>query len=350
MFCILCFHCVYRSIPDEAPLTLHYYLLRSFMILGKFGVNLYILISGYFMVKSRFRWKKVILLLGELYFYNIFVGVAAYFLSAESFSVSGMIRYTLKGISHPWFLTVYLMVYILSPYINKMILSLTQTELKRLIVVMLLIWSLFPTVVSLFSGGNSETLLYYSDFIIFVIMYIIGAYFRLYPSGVFKSKRSSAAIAVVSYSIIFAFMFVYDKFSYLLEPKVSMYFIKQNSVFIVLLSAGVFCIFKDMSIKSSKVINVIASTTLGIYLLHDNKICQTFLWNDLLHTKTHISGRLPVLYVIGVCACIFLCGIIIDLIRQFIEKYSLTKLLNSKTYLRFESRIRSAYYSFLKKI
>ena len=349
MFFILCFHCVFRSIPDSVPLTFSGYLLRSFFILGKFGVNLYILISGYFMVKSHFRWKKVILLLGELCFYNLFVCVGSYLLKADSFSIPGLVRYTLKGFSFPWFLTVYLMVYILSPYLKRLILKLTQTELKRMIVTVLLIWSLFPTAVSLFNGGKSETLLYYSDFIIFVIIYIIGAYLRLYPSGVFKTKKSSAAIAIFSYACVFAFMFVYDKFSYLLNPKVPMYFVKQNSVFIILLSVGVFCIFKDMTIKSSKIINTIASTTLGVYLLHDNGICQTFLWEDLLHMETRLSGRLPVLCVIGICACIFLCGIAIDLVRQFIEKHTLAKILNSKTYLRIESKIRSAYYSLLNK-
>ena len=350
MFSILCFHCVFHSKAVIEPFGLNHYLVQSFLILGKFGVNLYVLISGYFMIKSRFRWEKVILLICEMYFYNIFIGIISYLWTSSPFSFAGMIKHTLHGISHPWFLTVYIMVYILSPFINKMILNLTQIQLKRLIIITTFIWSVIPTAVSLFNGGNSENLLYFNDFIIFIVIYIIGAYLRLYPSGVFNSKKSSALIAVLSYAFIFGFMFVYDRFSDILKPETAMYFIKQNSVFIVLLSIGVFCLFKDMNIKNSAVINTVASSVLGIYLLHDNKISKTFIWNDLLDMKTRLSGDFAVLYILGFCIAIFIVGFVIDIFRQFIEKYTLAKLLESSAYKKSKSYIADKYIKVISKL
>lgn len=350
MFSILCFHCVYYGRAVTEPFELNHYLVQSFLIFGKFGVNLYILISGYFMIKSRFRWEKVILLICEMYFYNLFIGIFSYFWTSSSFSFTGMIKHTLHGFSHPWFLKVYIMVYILSPFLNKMILNLTQIQLKRLIIITTLIWSVIPTALSLFKGGNSENLLYANDFIIFIVVYIIGAYLRIYPSGIFNSKKSSAVIAFLSYAFIFGFMFVYDRFGDILKPETSMYFIKQNSVFIILLSIGVFCLFRDMKIKNSTVVNTVASSTLGIYLLHDNKISQTFIWKNLLDMKTRLSSNCAVLYILGFCLAIFIAGFVIDIIRQFIEKYTVGKLLESGVFKKSKAYFADKYIKVISKL
>ncbi len=350
MFSIICFHCVYYSRAVTEPFTLNHYLVQSFLILGKFGVNLYILISGYFMIKSRFRWEKVILLICELYFYNIFIGIFSYLWTSSSFSFAGMINHILHGISHSWFLKVYLMVYILSPFLNRLILNLTQIQLKRLIIITTIFWSVIPTAVSLFKGGESEDILYNNDFIIFIVVYIIGAYLRLYPSGIFNSKKSSAVIAALSFAFIFGFMFVYDRFSNILKPETAMYFIKQDSVFIILMSIGVFCLFKDMKIKNSTVINTVASSLLGIYLLHDNKIGQTFIWKDLLDMKTRLSGNYAVIYILSICSAIFIIGFVIDIIRQFVEKYTVGKILESSVYKKSKSYIADKYTKIISKI
>ena len=40
---------------------------------GKIGVNVFVIISGYFLVNSKFRIKKLLQLIGQVYFYAIFI-------------------------------------------------------------------------------------------------------------------------------------------------------------------------------------------------------------------------------------------------------------------------------------
>ena len=50
------------------------------------------------------------------------------------------------------------------------------------------------------------------------------------------------------------------------------YFWGPNSVMQIALSISIFMIFKNINVKSNVIINKIASTTLGVYLLHEGPI------------------------------------------------------------------------------
>ena len=62
------------------------------------------------------------------------------------------------------------------------------------------------------------------------------------------------------------------------------------------------------------------------------------------------AGKAPVLYVFGTCLAVFVCGAVIDLIRQLLEKHTLTVLFGSKFYLNIKNKIKCVYDKFLEKI
>ena len=74
-----------------------------------------------------------------------------------------------------------------------------------------------------------------------------------------------------------------------------------------------------------------ASTTLGIYLIHDG-ILQNYIWKNIFKTSEYLNKSNPVLHILITTITIFIIGAIIDLIRQFIEKHTLKKFLNSNSY------------------
>ena len=68
---IIIFHCAFKSgFSFEAGFGLNKLMVKSFWMLGELGVNLFILISGYYMVNGRFKWKKLVKLLLEVQFYT----------------------------------------------------------------------------------------------------------------------------------------------------------------------------------------------------------------------------------------------------------------------------------------
>ena len=93
------------------------------------------------------------------------------------------------------------------------------------------------------------------------------------------------------------------------------YFWHPNTILMVILSVSFFSLFTKINLKSNKIINKLASTTLAIYILHN-----------------HIATNHFLIHIIYTSLIIFIVGAIIDLIRQLIEKYTVKKLLDSKMF------------------
>lgn len=64
---------VHGNYPISENMGVNDYAIRFFTIGGKLGVNIFVLISGYFMVKSTFRFKKLIRLFAQLLFYSLLI-------------------------------------------------------------------------------------------------------------------------------------------------------------------------------------------------------------------------------------------------------------------------------------
>ena len=89
----------------------------------------------------------------------------------------------------------------------------------------------------------------------------------------------------------------------------------------MLLGIGLFIIFLKAKITYRPRINAVASTTFGIYLLHDNKLFLHYMWDNVLATYQYYDSILLPLYAILVVALIFVIGMIVDYVRlAFIEK------------------------------
>ena len=107
---------------------------------GKLGVNCFILISGYFSIKSKFTIKKLLKLEGQVLFYSI--SFLMLFLTVltpkESIGIKLILKNLLPVIYNCyWFATTYIILMILSPYINILILNMKKTIHAKLIYILM---------------------------------------------------------------------------------------------------------------------------------------------------------------------------------------------------------------------
>lgn len=322
MVLIIAYHYVYHSKYIYGLINDHDFFIRSFWLFGQVGVNLFMLISGYFLVRSKFSWKKVIKLILEVTFYYI-LGIIIYnslfpqfkisFNSIRKFFINGFP--IINGVY--WFAPAYIIIYIFSPYINKMINALSQKEYKNLLITSLVLWSILPTIFGFFYGTTSR-LLFYSSLVGVFIMYLIGGYIRIYDLK-FMNKKSIA----FSFYLIF---FLIELLAILIMWKLNfrnvypLYFFDGNSILQVLISVSIFMFFKNINMKNNATINYIASTTFGIYLFHDG--IQINVWRYLFEPSRKLS--LPLKYAIPqilfFILIIFELGMCVDFIRQLLEK------------------------------
>ncbi len=341
---IISFHFVYKSGYVLSDLNYNAIVVKSFYFLGELGVNLFILITGYFMIKSKISTKKIIKLVLEVNFYYIGSLLLMYAFQHKSFetlmSVGNIFLMFFSVIfSRYWFATAYILLYIISPYLNILVNNLKQEDYKKMLLLFLTLWCVVPTIFGIFS--DSEKILFYNRFIWLVIVYLIGAYIRLYQIKIFDKMNKSLIISVVTFisMILSIFAFYKMKGIFIKLNKIEVaYFWTPNSILMALLSVAVFEIFLKIKVKYSKIINVVASTTLGIYLLHDGNL-QPFITNTIFKANEKLNGSFPITSIFEATFIIFIVGVIVDLLRQLIEKMTVDKFLESKCYSKIQTLI-----------
>ena len=81
---------------------------------------------------------------------------------------------------------------------------------------------------------------------------------------------------------------------------------------------------QDMDIHS-KAINLVATTTLGIYMIHDNNILRNIIWNDIFKIPSNYASDWYWLLSLSAIISVFVIGMAIDYLRQLLLEQHLLK-------------------------
>lgn len=327
MLMIISFHYVYKSGYEFEVLNFNSFIVKIFWLFGELGVNLFILITGYFMINKNVSAKKLIIIILEVIFYNSLSVICSHYLIQTPITMKNILFPVIYG--NYWFISAYIIVYLLSPYINKCILNSSKKEHQKLLTIMIVIWSIIPTFFGI-RDNSTETLLFYTRLIWLIIMYVIGAYIKIYDLKIINSKKKSVITTTIIFGIIIASILIiykYREFFSTIGTTEYAYLWTPNNIFMLLLSVSIFQFFAKLKIRSIRIINTLASTTLGIYMFHDGFL-STFLWQYLFKTKEKLESAYSILYIMGTAFLIFVFGAILDLMRKIIEKYTVNKLLD----------------------
>lgn len=316
---------LYIGLNFDHTITINRLIIQFFTIGGKVGVTCFLLISGYFMVNNNFKVKKLLKLILQLLTYCIFGVLIVNIFYNLNYNILAFLQLTFSSFFYGyWFIIAYLIVYILSPFINKAINCFSKKDLRKLILILIILQCIIPT----FLFINFE----FSNIVWFTALYIIGAYFRKFPEDLISIKNS-IIIFLSSYSISFLIILLFDILDNGINP---CYFTNLNTPFTLITSIAFFCLFGNIKVFYNRIINIIASTTLGIYFFHEDKFFRKFLWGWLsnflnITEDTHSLFFKAIISILFV----FICGVIIELIRQnTIERITnkiLDKLCTSKT-------------------
>ena len=317
---IISFHCAWEGGFEYTDFCFNKFLVESFHMLGELGVNLFILISGYHMIHGSFKIKKLITLLLEVQFYNwICVFLCVHFGTLTLDKRTVFINFFPVAEYKYWFATVYILLYLLSPYINKLILCLSQREFQQMLLICLIIFCIFPTIYGALKN-DTETLFYYNRFIWLLIVYMIGAYIRLYPPVKYVTPLKWLGVSAFIFFFMECAIYVLERFQPFFN-KVGIvggnYFWRPNTIPMASLSISLFLCFRFLKLKPLKSVNLLASTTFGIYLLHDGQL-NFYMWQVLFKTPEYAFSHKLIFYIPLCVLLIFVTGACVDLLRQLL--------------------------------
>lgn len=330
MFFIVIYHIIiHGKLLENSHGTTHFvlYIILAICIVH---VNSFILVTGYFQCKSKLKLTKVIQLNNSIWFYTVSIVLFFIIVKGNTFNSIELLK-TFLPISYNdyWFLTNYLILYLISPILNTVINNIDEKKFKRIIVLLLFIDSILPTLTN--SSFFNVTLGY--SLYHFIFLYFVGAFLRNYPIEdwyIFKNT-SKKALQLISLFIFFLMTFINiinqsaSKELLNMHPIIaevgiifSNSFIAYNNPLVIIQTIAFFVFFSTLNLKST-FINYISTATIGIYLIHDNNNIRNVLYKFLGFNGNNYSVMI-LGKILGCAILIFISCLIIELIRKFIFK------------------------------
>lgn len=307
----------------------HYYVLSeystvdtiSFNLIGmqllgawsKVAVDIFVIITGYFLVNQNFRWSKILKLLSCTYFWGIVVLIFALCLGISvktDYIYKSLFPLTLLN----WFARSYLLLYLSIPLFNKLIAKVNQIQLGLIIIGLTTLFYIVPTLISTFISGGG----YLTSYFTFGTMYMIGAYIQIYGDSKLDKKSIYAGIAS---SLLIIGSIIWNDYHISAQEDIMYLAHKGNSIVGLFAAIGIFMIFKNLRYKYNKWINILASTTFAVYLIHNNPIISNWLWNTVVCADRYFESSFFLLHMLGVTTLIFGVCSIFELLRLRIVKY-----------------------------
>ena len=285
---------------------------------GKMAINCFLLISGYFMIKSEFKIRKLIHLYIQIKFYKLVIYIIFALVGYEDFNLKIILSrlfsvlYSIGyGRSFP---ELFLFLYLLSPYINKLLFSIEQNAFKRLVLILLFYFTGLSTIFR-----SIDTINYVGWFI---TVYMIGAYIRLYPNQLTESRRFGKCGSIIIWGLSISSIFIGDvlRCQQIWHIKNYYYWVNDAHKPLAVLLAIFLCIwFKNMELSHNKLINKLASSVFGILLIHANSdAMREFLWYDLLKNDEFYHSPYFMIHAIGSIIIVYLTCFIIDQARRYL--------------------------------
>lgn len=282
-------------------------------------VNCYVMLSGYYLVNSTFRLQKLASLWMETAFYAFVLKLLFIVTGQESFSALSLIGCFFPIVTgRYWFITIYVGLYLVSPFLNKLIHAMDKNEhtlLNICLAGLFSLWSsLHPAIAGMNSGGGWGLAW-------FVVLYLLAAWFRLYYRPAYRPLRYFCVFLAIP-CIMAAFQTALRGGTNIPAKETILAILgnwfRYDSLPVYLMTLALFAAFLNVRIKEGRcaaAICKIAPLTLGVYLIHAHANVSPWSWAVLDLPSKMNSAAFPLIQL-GCVLGIFVSCVLIDAIRK----------------------------------
>lgn len=279
---------------------------------GKMAINVFILISGYFMCQQQFKWKKLINLICLMVFYKYVIYGIFLITGYETFSLAAFAKTVLFiplrfGQS---FAPSFLGLYVLCPFLNLFLQHADKKTMQRLLIILLVLFTGFS---SFLLNTSFEYLGWY------VTVYLIGSYLRLYPIAALEKKKTCLWLFLLNLALCWCSVLIVSFAEVKMQRTLPHFWFvaDSNKILAITTAISMFCLFKTLNLGSNKIINTISASTFGIFLIHTSSATmRNWLWNDIMQAGKAYAEPLFPLYACGAVVTVYLACFCIDYARR----------------------------------
>lgn len=326
MIMIVCGHAILYGVGNYSD-KMGCFWLKVIEYICKSGTDIFVIISGYFMLNSKFSIKKLLLTWLEVFFYSILLYLVMVILGDNNLSTISFLKALFPiSFNQYWFICVYLYMYLCSPFLNLLLMRLHQ---KAYCMLLGLGWILMviPASIPVISTFNTEA---GNGILWFFMLYCTGGYFCKYPPK--HKARTSFFVAggLLCLSIILEVLVLHVSTWIGFDGKGVGRFSSFDSFPIYGAAVAIFCAFLQLSkknIKSTRIkkfILFLSRSSFSVYLIHEHPNVRLVLWNtiQLSQYDGFALGGMLTLSIVG----IYLGCVIIDKLTWNIIKNIFVKM------------------------
>lgn len=305
------------------------------------SVNVFVLITGYFMVGSRFRLKRMGRVWLQTFFYSAGIGLAAWLLLKKPFEQLWLVPAT-NGVY--WYVTSYLLLCLFAPFLNRLIRAMDRRAHLTLVLLLVAAFVLVPTLAGAYSAKDYLLQNGYS-LGWFITLYFVAAYVRLYrkptrhPWAYLAASAGFAALTLALTLWVFQWMQQISGF----EIRVWNAY-QYNSLPVFGMSVCLLLGFQGLRIraegKPARFFLAIAPYAFGVYLIHTHPALKETLWLDFIGLPRLYGSPWLVPLVLAVVPILFLllCGV--DWLRAQLMRLTGLERLTERLCDAAEKRVR----------
>lgn len=272
------------------------------------SVNCYALISGFVGVHSRFRFRKIVYLWLEVAFITLSTTALFALFAPETVSTDDWLKAAFPLIKREyWYFNAYALMFPFLPFLNKGLLSISRRQHLITMVFLFVLTTIFPLLgnrdIFELSGGYSCIWL--------MVLYIFGAYFKLY--GIPKFAHPAVCLLTFFAAAVIAW---WQKIGILSAVKAGRIesdsalaesagdLISYTSPCMVIMALALLCLFARIRIRgklSGAVISHLGRATFGVFLVH----VGAMVWDFIGGRWAYFADMTPLCMVLWVMAAMF---------------------------------------------
>lgn len=333
MFGIIGLHIINQGgiISNLQMNTTKYYVVLFMLVVLYASVNIFGIMTGYLSVnKKDNKNMRIIELLAVTLFWSFAITGVFYMFNLyniRSHGIKELICCLFPFIiGRYWYITCYILLFFMIPYINVLIKKLSQKQIKTMLIVLFILQTIIPNIIhsDIFALNNG-----YSPFWL-IFCYMLGGYIRLYKDEKKIHKWHIVIPLLLAYLSNIAVKIVIWKL--LKKESDTTWFINYISPFIVWFAIEVFMLFKKIKINSNRIVvcvKYISISSFSVYVIHSNKAIFDYVIKDLFVFFNNYNGVIIVGGILLSIVCVYISCMILDQIRITMFKiFKIDKLID----------------------
>lgn len=295
---------------------LSYELYELINLLFSYGVNIFVIITGYYMVsRTEVNLRKAFDLLWQIAFYGCILFGVSIVTGLQNFSLPGLVKSIFPILFNlRWFVKAYIILYLFIPFINVAINNISRIQHKSLIIILVVLFSIWPFILPYPPMDD-----YGFSYNHFVVLYVIAAYLRKYVTEI--QTKTCCTYFIVSTILLYGLLHIDTQIPILSTMKVMA--LAHNSPIKLVACFSLFLMFAKVEWHISWV-NTIAVSAFAVYVIHGDFNTMHWMFTSLLRGDSYQYSWLWLPHLVVTLLLIYVSCFAID----YVYRNSIGKCFN----------------------